>query len=135
MGYDLLDGVQSRLAMDTGREYRFFTENIGFGENTSLNYAKAEKLVISDKVDVLMAYCHSENAASLYHLAGALRKPLLILDAGMQLPQAAASPYCYHITLQGLHACRIAGNMAGMGNRNVLMAISFYDGGYRGPWS
>jgi branched-chain amino acid transport system substrate-binding protein len=135
MGYDLLDGVQSRLATDSGREYRFFTENIGFGEDASLNYAKAEKLAISDNVDVLMAYCHSENAESLYHLAGALRKPLLILDAGMQQPQAAASPYCYHITLQGLHACRIAGNMAGTGNRNVLMAISFYDGGYRGPWS
>jgi len=53
----------------------------------------------------------------------------------MQLPQAAASPYCYHISLQGLHGCRIAGNMSGTGNRNVLMATSFYDGGYRGPWS
>lgn len=135
MGYDMLDGLRCRLAKDTGREYQFCTENIGFGENNTLNYAKGEKLVLQDNVDILIAYCHSANAELLYHLAGALKKPLLILDAGMQLPQAAPSPYCYHITLQGLHACRIAGNMAGTGNRKVLMATSYYDGGYRGPWS
>jgi branched-chain amino acid transport system substrate-binding protein len=135
MGYDILDGLRCRLAPDSSREYQFCTENIGFGDDHAFTYAAAEKLALKDKVDVLVAYCHSENAESLYHLAGALSKPLLILDAGMQLPQAAASPYCYHITLQGLHACRIAGHMAGTGNRQVLMATSFYDGGYRGPWS
>jgi branched-chain amino acid transport system substrate-binding protein len=121
--------------MHSGREYRFYTENIGFGDDHALNYAKAEQLAFIDRVDILIAYCHSGNAAPLYQLAGALNKPLLILDAGMQSPQGATSPYCYHITLQGLHACRITGNMAGTGNRNVLMATSFYDGGYSGPWS
>ena len=135
MGYDMLDGLRCRLAGDSGREYRFFTENIGFGDDKALNYAKAEKLALTDNVDLIIAYCHSANAELLYQLAGALNKPLLILDAGMQLPQAAPSPYCYHITVQGLHACRLAGNMAGTGNRNVVMATSFYDGGYRGSWS
>lgn len=135
MGYDMLNGLRSRLATDSGREYRFHTENIGFGENNALNYEKAEKLALTENADVLIAYCHSANAEALYHFAGALNKPLLILDAGMQLPQAPPSPYCYHITLQGLHACRIAGYMAGTNNRKVLIASSFYDGGYRGPWS
>lgn len=135
MGYDMLDGLRCLLAADSGREYRFYTENIGFGEDNAVTYTKAEKLVLHDKVDILIAYCHSANAALLYHLAGALNKPLLIIDAGMQLPQTAASPYCYHITLQGLDACRMAGNMAGTGNRKVLMATSYYDGGYCGPWS
>lgn len=135
MGYDIFDGLRCRLAIDSGREYAFCTENIGFGDDEAFIYAKAERLVLKDNVDIIIAYCHSDNAESLYRLAGALNKPLLILDAGMQLPQAAPSPYCYHITLQGLHACRIAGNMAGAGNRKVLMATSYYDGGYRGPWS
>lgn len=135
MGYDMLHGLQCRLATDSGREYHFCTENIGFGENDALNYAKAEKLVLHDQVDILIAYCNAENAELLYPLAGALNKPLLILDAGMQLPQTAPLPYCYHVSLQGLLACRIAGNMAGTGNRKVLMATSYYDGGYRGPWS
>jgi branched-chain amino acid transport system substrate-binding protein len=135
IAYDMLHGLRCLLAGDSGREYRFFTENIGFGDDHALNYAKAEKLALTDNVDLLIAYCHSSNAESLYPLAGALNKPLLILDAGMQLPQAAPSPYCYHITLQGLHACRLAGNMAGTDNRKVVMATSFYDGGYRGHWS
>lgn len=135
MAYDMMDGLRCRLAIDSSREYQFCTENSGFGEDNALNYAKAEKLLLKDNADVLIAYSNSPNAESLYHIAAALKKPLLILDAGMQLPQAAASPYCYHISLQGLHGCRIAGNMSGRGNRNVLMATSFYDGGYRGPWS
>jgi branched-chain amino acid transport system substrate-binding protein len=135
MGYDMLHGLQCRLATDSGREYELYTENIGFGENEARNYAMAEKLILQDKADLLIAYCHSENAEALYHLANAMRKPLLILDAGMQLPQEAPSPWCYHITLQGLHACRLAGHMAGTGNRTVVMATSYYDGGYRGPWS
>ncbi|AEV97430.1 amino acid/amide ABC transporter substrate-binding protein, HAAT family [Niastella koreensis GR20-10] len=135
MGYDMLDGLRCRLTPGSDPEYQFYTENIGFGENNELSYSKAEKLFLQDKVDILIAYCNSANAEALYQLAGAFQKPLLILDAGMQLPQEKASPWCYHITLQGLHGCRIAGNMSGTGNRNVLMATSFYDGGYRGPWS
>jgi branched-chain amino acid transport system substrate-binding protein len=135
MGYDMLDGLRCRLAPGNDPEYQFYTENIGFGENNELSYSKAEKLFLQDKVDILIAYCNSANAEALYQLAGAFQKPLLILDAGMQLPQEKASPWCYHISLQGLHGCRIAGNMSGTGNRNVLMATSFYDGGYRGPWS
>lgn len=135
MGYDMLDGLRCRLAEDKGREYQFFTESSGFGEDNALSYAKAEKLFLKDNADILIAYCNSFNAESLYHLAGAFQKPLLILDAGMQFPGAAPSPYCYHITLQGLHGCRLAGSMSGTGNRNVIMATSFYDGGYSGPWS
>lgn len=135
MGYDMIDGLRCRLAKDHSREYRFITENIGFGEDNALSYARAEKLYLEDNADILIAYCNSANAELLYHLAAAIQKPLLILDAGMQYPEAGPSPYCYHITLQGLHGCRIAGNMSGTGNRNVIMATSFYDGGYRGPWS
>lgn len=134
MGYDILDGMRSRLHTTGYNECQFFTENIGFGEDRAVNYSKAEKLLLQDSVDIIVAYCHSFNAESLYQLASSLNKPFLALDAGMQLPQAV-SPNCYHITLQGVDACRIAGNMAGEGNRSVLMATSFYDGGYRGPWS
>ncbi|MDP4261966.1 MAG: ABC transporter substrate-binding protein [Bacteroidota bacterium] len=135
MGYDILDGLQCNLKLAGNETIRFFTENIGFGEDNALNYAKAEKLLLQDNAEILIAYCNSSNAESLYPLAGALNKPFIILDAGMQLPQAEPSAYCYHISLQGVHACHIAGYMAGTGNRKVLMATSFYDGGYRGPWS
>jgi len=135
MGYEILEGIRSRLLVTRNPGCKFFTENIGFGEDPALNYAKAEKLLLQENVDVLILYAGSANAEMLYGLASALQKPFLVLDAGMQLPQSSPSPYCYHINLQGLHACRIAGNMAGAGNRKVLIATSFYDGGYRGPYS
>ena len=83
MGYDMLDGLQSRLAADRDREYQFCTENIGFGENNEFSYSKAEKLFLHDKIDLLIAYCNSANAEALYQLASAFQKPLLILDAGI----------------------------------------------------
>jgi len=133
MGYHIIDGLVNHLKIMGNHDTQLFTENIGFGENASLNYAKAEKLLLEQNVDVLIAYCGSNNAEPLYHLADALKKIFIILDAGMQLPETR-SPYCFHISLQGIHACRLAGQMAGSGNQKVLMATSFYEGGYRGPW-
>ena len=133
MGFQIIEGLRSHLDYMGNDAYKLFTENIGFGENASLNYARAEKLFLEDNVDVVLAYSNSINAEALYPLAEALKKPIIILDAGMQMPETV-SDYCYHISLQGVHACRMAGQMAGSGNRKVLMATSFYDGGYRGPW-
>lgn len=134
MGYDILDGLKLSLKNDGYTDPEFLSENIGFGENTNINYSRAEKLLLQDNVDLLIAYCNSTNAEALYQLPVAFNKPMIILDAGMQLPHSPVSTHCYHISLQGVQACRFSGYMAGSGKRKVLMATSFYDGGYRGPW-
>lgn len=134
LGFDILDSLRYRAAISSQDEIRFIPENIGYGEDHSLNYAKAEKLLLQDNVDAIIAYCNVTNAEPLYGLAAAIGRPFIFVDPGMQLPEMTAQPYCYHISLQGVHACRIAGYMAGEKNRKVLMATSFYDGGYRGPW-
>src|SRR5256885_1056866 len=82
MANDIVHGLQCRLANDSGRQYRICTENIGFGEDYAVNYAKAEKLVLQESADMLIAYCNSGNAEALFPLADALNKPLIILDAG-----------------------------------------------------
>lgn len=133
MGFDILHGLRSFLDSNN-IDNTIVSENIGFGEDNALNYAKAEKLLLQDNADVLVTYCNSSNAEALYQLAEASGKKFIFLDAGMQLPHAEASTSCYHISLQGIHACRLSGYMAGSGNRKVLMATSFYEGGYRGPW-
>lgn len=134
LGFDILDGLRFNLHRVGLENVRLLTENIGFGEDASVNYARAEKLLVQDDVDVLIAYCTVANAEPLYSLATATGKPFIFLDAGMQVPDKDPSPQCYHISLQGIHACRLAGYMAGASDRKVLMATSFYDGGYRGPW-
>jgi branched-chain amino acid transport system substrate-binding protein len=135
MGVDILDGIKGYTRNSTGDTLDFKTENIGFGENPALTHEKAEKLLLQEEVDALVVYSNASNAELLYKLAPVYAKPFIFLDAGMQMPFAPASDYCYHISLQGLHACRIAGSMAGTGNRKVLLASSFYDGGYMGPWA
>lgn len=135
IGYDILDGARNYLNDSGAGSVAFFTENIGFGEDDALNYAKAEKLLLQDDADLIVAYCNVTNAEPLYQLADALGKPFVFLDAGMLLPAAQPSLHCFHLSLQGIHACRLAGKMAGEGARKVLLATSFYDGGYRGPWS
>lgn len=134
LGFDILDGLRYNLAKAQREDIRFIAENIGYGEDHALNYARAEKLLLQDNVEAVIAYCNVANAEPLYGLAATAAKPFIFVDPGMQLPEASAHPYCYHISLQGIHACRIAGYMAGEKSRKVLMATSFYDGGYRGPW-
>jgi branched-chain amino acid transport system substrate-binding protein len=134
LGFDILDGLRYSTAINNQDELRIIPENIGYGEDHALNYAKAEKLLLQDNVDAIIAYCNVANAEPLYGLAAAIGRPFIFVDPGMQLPELSAQPYCYHISLQGVHACRIAGYLAGEKSRKVLMATSFYDGGYRGPW-
>ncbi len=42
LGFDILDGLRYRAAINSQDEIRFIPENIGYGEDHSLNYAKAE---------------------------------------------------------------------------------------------
>lgn len=135
MGYDMLDGIRAAMLYNGITDIQLYTENIGFGEDADLNHAKAEKLLLQEGVHVIIMYSNVQNAEPLYSLATAVRKPFIFLDAGMQLPMSVINEYCYHISMQGAHACYLAGEQAAKGGRKVLVATSFYDGGYRGPWS
>jgi branched-chain amino acid transport system substrate-binding protein len=134
MGFDILDGMKGSMAASHSGQVQPVTDNIGFGENHQATYAKAEKMLLQDNVQCIICYSNSVNAEALYKLAESSGCPFIFLDAGMQLPNIAPSPLCYHLSLQGVHACRIAGNDAGKNGKKILMATSFYDGGYKGPW-
>lgn len=134
MGFDILAGIRAGLAVQGMEGFDFVTENIGFGENALHNYACAEKMIIQQDVSVIICYSHFLNAEPLYHLATSSGKTFLFLDTGMQLMTVPKHDRCFHISLQGVHACSVAGARAAAGNKNVLIATSFYDGGYRGPW-
>ncbi|NML22095.1 ABC transporter substrate-binding protein [Pseudoflavitalea sp. G-6-1-2] len=134
MGFDILAGLKAGLAAAGLNAYNLETANIGFGEDPAVNYACAEKILLQHDVQAIICYSNFFNAEPLYALATATGKPFIFLDAGMQLMTAPKNDYCFHISLQGVHACSIAGARAATGNRRVLMATSFYDGGYRGPW-
>lgn len=134
MGFDILAGLKAGLLAHPGEDIRFITENIGFGDNPAHNYACAERMILQEDASAIVCYSHFLNAEPLYALATSSRKPFIFLDAGMQMMTVPQNNSCFHISLQGIHACSIAGAKAAEGNKNVLIATSFYDGGYRGPW-
>lgn len=134
LGFDLLDGIKGFMNQSGFTDISYVSENIGYGDDPTNNYAKAEKLILEAGVDLLLAYCDANNALPLYDLANLTRRPFVFVDPGMRLPQQLPGEYVFHISLQGTHACRLAGAMAGDNGRKVLMATSFYDGGYDGPF-
>src|SRR5690606_14486819 len=117
------------------KEVRVIPENIGFGEDSKDIYAKAEKLLLQDEADLIVAYLSPANAELLYPLIDAAGKTMIVLDPGMNYPTAPPGANAIHISLQGIHAAYLAGKKAGADGKQVIMANSFYDGGYRGPWA
>ncbi|MDR7212640.1 ABC transporter substrate-binding protein [Flavobacterium piscis] len=132
MGFDILDGLRTHLYLLGIKDPQLITENIGFGDDQQLCYAKAEKLLLQDDVQLLIAYSNIQNAEPLYQMAQSSGRAFLFLDAGMQMASEDRVPNNWFLTLQGIDACFRLGQLAGEGKRNVMMASSFFDAGYRG---
>jgi branched-chain amino acid transport system substrate-binding protein len=132
MGFDILDAFRIHLQLLGIENLKLVTENIGFGDDQQLCYAKAEKLLLEDDVQLLIAYSGVLNAEPLYQLAQSSGRAFLFLDAGMQMPSEDRMPNNWFLSLQGIDASFRLGLLAAQGKRNVLMASSFFDAGYRG---
>ncbi len=100
MGFDILAGLKAGLAKHSGEEFRFVTENIGFGENPVHNYACAEKMILQEDAAAILCYSHFLNAEPLYALASSSGKPFIFMDAGMQMMTVPQHERCFHISLQ-----------------------------------
>jgi branched-chain amino acid transport system substrate-binding protein len=134
IGFDILDGLRSYFKQ-AGKEVQFISENIGYGDDSALNYSRAEKLILQDEVQLVIAYSNPRNAEPFYSLSNSTQRPFILLDAGVQHPEVMQQPYAFHISLQGMEAAYISGWKAAEGGKNILKATSFYDGGYRAPWA
>jgi branched-chain amino acid transport system substrate-binding protein len=133
MGFDLLDGLRCRLAYDGNEGIKTIPENIGFGEDRKLIYAKTEKLLLQDEVDCVVAYLSPGNAAVIYPLMEIAGKALIVVDPGMNYPTEAPSKGVLNISLQGIHSSYLSGKKAAGNQSGTILATSFYDGGYSGP--
>lgn len=131
IAFDLLDGLRIYLRNNGITDAQFFSENIGFGDDLPDMYARAEKLIMQDDVELIIAYSNPQNAESLYTLAEATGRQFIFLDAGMQFFNETKQANCTHISLQGLTGCEQMGRMAAEGGKKVLMTTSFFDAGFR----
>jgi branched-chain amino acid transport system substrate-binding protein len=130
ISFDILNGLKAGFAQLNLNDFTLFTENIGFGTDESDIYTKAEKMILGDNVDVVIACCDSRIASMLQPLFAAAGKLLLVTNMGANLPEDW-QPHPTTIT-HSLNFCfnsSLTGTLAAAEGTGAL-AASYYDAGY-----
>lgn len=134
MGSDFLDGIKVFLRQKGIDEnsVRLFSESAGFGGAEKEVYEKAEKLLLVEDVDLLIAYIDFRVSSLLEPLVYSSGKLMIIVNAGANYPQNwIAQPGVIHLGMQHSFLCLLTGLLAGKeNNKKALVASSFYDCGY-----
>ena len=107
-------------------------EPIGLGSGEKEVYQKAEKLLMVDEVDLLIAFVDEKAFELLNPLIQAADKPVLLVNAGANYPlNWVAQPNVIRLNLQHAFACYLSGTLAAKGgNKQGALVSSFYDCGY-----
>jgi branched-chain amino acid transport system substrate-binding protein len=133
LGFDFLDGLKACIKQQelNGQLY-LFTESIAFGGTEKEVYEKAEKLLMIDGADVLLAYIDQRVIGVLTPLFYASGKLVVIINPGANYP-INWIPQKNMVNLTLLHGflCWLTGALAGkQKNPNAAMATTYYDCGY-----
>lgn len=128
----MVQGIRAGLEYFEAHSVRLIFENIGFGGDSGEVYAKAESLILNEKVRVIVAYLDATEGAKLDALCTAWRVILLVIDPGGHVPvNWNLSPWRCTVSLQGALGCRMTGRLAAEeGAETAAVATSFYEGGY-----
>jgi branched-chain amino acid transport system substrate-binding protein len=137
IGFDLHEGLRSGIKQ-TGREnIRIVTENIGFGADKQQCYRSAERLLLEENANLIIAYIGHRTAELLKPLFLATNKILIVLDAGVNMP--TEWPTCPNIFYHSLHntlgAWLTAKKAIKDGYTNGGMVTGYYDAGYLHTYS
>jgi branched-chain amino acid transport system substrate-binding protein len=131
MGFDILNGLKAGFAqLQLADNITLFTENIGFGTDEPEIYTKAEKMILGDNADIVIACCDSRIAAMLQPLFTAAGKLLLAVNMGANLPESWQAHentivhslnFCFNTALTGTLAAA---------NKTAALAASYFEAGY-----
>ena len=133
MMQDFVDGVKIFLAQhQPGTDVNLITESVGYGGLDKEVYEKAEKLVMLERVDILVAFIGEKVLATLQPLLQATGKLLLVVHPGANYPDSwLPQNNIIQLTLQEAFLCSLCGKDAGKGqHKNAIVASTFYDCGY-----
>jgi branched-chain amino acid transport system substrate-binding protein len=136
MGFDMLNGLKAGLRqLNMDNDINLVTENIGFGTDEAEIYTKAEKMLLGDNADIVIACCDSRIAAMLQPLFDAAGKLLLVTNMGANLPESwQAHPVTIVHSLNLCFNTALTGGLAAA-NGTAALAASYYDAGYNQVFS
>lgn len=133
IGLEFMDGLKTSLnGITPAIPVQFYAEGVGFGGMEKDVYQKAEKLLMIDGVDVLLAFIDERILDLILPLANASGKLLVVINAGANCPQNwVPQPNVVRLTLQHAFLCWLSGKLAAdEKNKKAAMATTFYDCGY-----
>jgi hypothetical protein len=133
MMMDFMDGIKTSLKQQQLNDrIQLISESAGFGGNEKEVYEKAEKLLLLEGADILVAYVDLRVMEILKPLLYSSGKLVLVVNPGANYPQNwVPQPNIVNLTLQHSFLCWLSGKGAAQRNNiNAVMATSFYDCGY-----
>jgi branched-chain amino acid transport system substrate-binding protein len=137
IGFDIFEGLRSGLKLIGREDVKIITENISFGADKQQCYRSAERLLLDENVDLVIAYIGHRTAELLKPLFLAANKILIVLDAGANLPNEW--PTCPNIFYHSLHnalgAWLTSKKAVNDGYEKAGMVTGYYDGGYLHTYS
>lgn len=138
-GMDILNGIKSCLKHNNlSEDFKLITENIGFAIEEAEVYAKAEKLLLQEDADIVIAVADLNIAELLSPLFSSSNKLLMMVNMGAGIPDTwrIMPTTIIHSLNLSFHA-RLTGKLAAQENNNKKGAYvtSYYDAGYRHTYS
>jgi hypothetical protein len=130
---DFIDGIKTALHDELKNDsIKLISESVGFGGVEKEVYEKAEKLLVLEGADILVAFIDLRVLELLKPLFYTSGKLVLMVNAGANYPQNwVPQPNILTLSLQHGFLCWLTGKWAGQpGKKNAAMATTFYDGGY-----
>ena len=135
IGMDFLQGIKSCLKFNDFNEVDYQVNMISYGLKDDEIYAAAEKMLVLNNADMVVAFIGDYHAAKLSPLFAAAGKLLIISNAGANYPETFITPVTHTIfhSLNDCLCCYLTGKYAAgqPGGHGAIMATSFFDGGYR----
>ena len=133
MMLDFMDGIKTSLKQQKlDDRIQLISESVGFGGNEKEVYEKAEKFLVLEGVDTLVAYIDLRVLEILKPLLYASGKLVLIVNPGANYPQNwVPQPNIVNLTLHHSFLCWLTGKLATqLSKTSAVTATSFYDCGY-----
>lgn len=138
LGMDMINGLKLSIQQQSvSGDIELIIDNIGFGINEPEIYAKAEKMLLQENADVVIAFADTIIAELLQPLFTATNKILLIVNFGANFPRSwNPEPTCITLSLNFCLQARLTGKLAASKeNKKAANVLSYFDGGYNQCYS
>ena len=129
---DFVEGIRTFIGKHSGAEINLITESVGYGGAEKEVYEKAEKLLMLENVDVLVAFIGEKVLEIILPLMQSTGKLLLVVHPGANYPYSwIPQANIIQLTLQDAFLSSLSGKEAAKGkSKEAIVASTFYDCGY-----